>query len=114
MTTDGTLKSVSAIEAIGEPSAGLRAWELWLAQGAEDAGVGRSARTPGATSGVGAQFNLVDTRLSFEEDEETGKTLIKVNDAKTGEVLRQVPPEELLRLAAVLQRQMGLLVDKRR
>ncbi|MHB1417071.1 MAG: flagellar protein FlaG [Chloroflexota bacterium] len=114
MTTDGTLKSVSAIEAIGEPPAGLRAWELWLAQGSEDTGVNRSVRGPGTTAGADAQFSVADTRLSFEQDEQTGKTLIKVSDAKTGEVLRQVPPEELLRLAAVLQRQMGLLVDKRR
>ncbi len=34
--------------------------------------------------------------LEFSVDEESGKTIVKVLDSGTGDVIRQLPPEELL------------------
>lgn len=43
-----------------------------------------------------------DISLSFEVDKTTGRTVIKIMDKETDKVLRQLPPEELLELAASL------------
>lgn len=37
--------------------------------------------------------------LQFSIDEKTGRTVIKVLDSETKEVIRQIPPEEVLSLA---------------
>jgi len=45
--------------------------------------------------------HIVDARnrtLQFSKDEETGKTIIRVIDTKTEEVIRQIPPEEFLKM----------------
>lgn len=41
-----------------------------------------------------------NSRLSIKVDKETAKVIYQILDSETGEILRQVPPEELLRLAA--------------
>jgi len=50
-----------------------------------------------------------DRALQFEVDDVTGDTVIKVMDAATDEVIRQIPSEELLALA---RRMMQLHEDK--
>lgn len=53
-------------------------------------------------------------KLSFSVSEETGRTIIKVYDAETDELIRQIPPEETLRLAELIDSQPdGLFVQER-
>ncbi|QGX38290.1 flagellar protein FlaG [Permianibacter aggregans] len=47
-------------------------------------------------------FN-VKRSLRFEVDEQTGVTVITVKDSQTDEVIRQIPSEELLKLAQHIQ-----------
>ena len=42
--------------------------------------------------------------LRFSLDPETGTALIRIVDRATNEVLNQIPPEELLHMAAVLDK----------
>ena len=53
-----------------------------------------------------------NTRLSFSVDEGSGQTIIRISDRETGEVIREVPPSELLQLAARLAELVGLTVDE--
>lgn len=46
--------------------------------------------------------------LLFSVDKSTGGTLIKVVDQKTGQVLRQIPPEYMVQLAQALQKENHL------
>ncbi len=48
--------------------------------------------------------------LSFSLDDSTGKTIVKVSDAQTGEVIRQIPSEEMLELARSLDKLQGMLL----
>lgn len=48
--------------------------------------------------------------LEFSLDEETGKTIVKVIDATTNELIRQIPSEEMLDISRALNRLLGLLV----
>lgn len=49
-----------------------------------------------------------DLRFSFDDD--LNRTVIKVVDTKTDEVIRQIPAEEVLEIARSLNKLQGLLV----
>lgn len=52
--------------------------------------------------------------LSFSIEESTGRTVIKVYDAETDELIRQIPPEETIRLAEVIEDQnASLFIEER-
>lgn len=53
------------------------------------------------------QYN---NNLQFSVDESTGKNIIRVIDASTEEVIRQVPTEEVLVIARALDKLQGLLL----
>jgi flagellar protein FlaG len=46
-------------------------------------------------------------------DKDTGKTVIKIVDSQTNQVIRQIPSEELLAIARNLDRVEGLLLKQR-
>lgn len=50
--------------------------------------------------------------LSFSLDEEAGRLVIKITDAETGEVIRQIPPEEAVAIARSLEKLEGLLLPQ--
>jgi flagellar protein FlaG len=50
--------------------------------------------------------------LLFSGHEDTGQTVVRVVDKDTGKLIRQIPPQELLDLAAKLEDMMGMLFDK--
>ncbi len=52
-------------------------------------------------------------KLEFSIHEETGRTVVKIVDQDTGKVIKQLPPEELLDLAAKLEEMSGVLFDKK-
>jgi flagellar protein FlaG len=50
--------------------------------------------------------------LQFSLDESTGKVVVKVVDAATEQVIRQIPSEEALAISRSLERLQGLLLDQ--
>ncbi|MBE7459274.1 MAG: flagellar protein FlaG [Zoogloeaceae bacterium] len=52
----------------------------------------------------------VAQNLQFMVDGETGKTVIRVVDGATKEVIRQIPNEEVLAIARAMDRLQGLLL----
>lgn len=50
--------------------------------------------------------------LRFSVDHDTGRTVVRVTDANTQEVIRQIPAEEVLKLAKEIDRMQGLLFHK--
>jgi len=83
-------------------------------------GEGKGERTPPAdprskqeaTDAAIANMIASSTRLCFERHEITGKMVARLKDGTTGEVLRQVPPEEMLKIAEAIDKYLGLLVDR--
>ena len=49
--------------------------------------------------------------LQFSVDQETGRTVVTVRDSSTGEVIRQIPDIEALRIAQSLGSHPGTLLD---
>jgi flagellar protein FlaG len=59
-----------------------------------------------------AQVLQVDSQnVQFSMDDSTGKVLVKVVDAKTKLVLRQIPSEEMVEIAKSLDAVRGLLIN---
>ena len=51
----------------------------------------------------------VSQKLEFSVDKETDDIVVKVLDKESGEVIRQIPSEELLNIAKALDKLQGLL-----
>lgn len=55
----------------------------------------------------------VAPELQFSVDQDSGRTIIKVTDPATNELIRQIPAEEVLRLNKELDRLQGLLLNRK-
>jgi flagellar protein FlaG len=55
----------------------------------------------------------LDTKVDVRFEEGSSRTVIKVLDAETGEVLRQFPSEEILAFRRSMEQLVGVTVDKR-
>ena len=53
----------------------------------------------------------LNMNLKFSTDQETGKLVVSVVDPSNGEVLRQMPSEEALKVAEAIGRYQGMFVD---
>lgn len=51
--------------------------------------------------------------IRFSVDDETDKTVVKVVDSNTGEVIRQIPPESMLKLMHRIEKTLGLILDEK-
>ena len=51
--------------------------------------------------------------LAFSVDDSTGKTIVRITDAQTGEMIRQIPSEELLAIARSLDKMQGMLLQQK-
>jgi flagellar protein FlaG len=52
----------------------------------------------------------VNSDITFSQDDQTGKTIVKIVDTKTQTLLRQIPSEEAVELAKQLDKLQGLLL----
>lgn len=50
--------------------------------------------------------------LEIQVHEETGKIMVKIISKEDGKVVREVPPEEMLNLAARMEQMVGVLIDE--
>jgi flagellar protein FlaG len=50
--------------------------------------------------------------LQFAIHEATGRTMVTVRDESSGKVVREIPPSEILNLAARLDAMVGLIFDQ--
>ncbi len=57
------------------------------------------------------KFNLYDS-LYFQIHKETGQLMVVIKDVETGEVVKTVPPEELLNTLGNIKEAIGAIIDK--
>lgn len=58
------------------------------------------------------QAQQVRRNLEFSVDDVTNRTLIKVKDAETGEVIREIPPEDMMNIARSLSENSSSVLFK--
>jgi len=76
--------------------------------------VQRNLKSQAAAIAAQLQEYLQSTRrdIEFRVDADTGTQVVTVRDANTGEVIRQMPSEEVLRVLKSLNAPQGTLVDQ--
>ncbi|MCD6449116.1 MAG: flagellar protein FlaG [Thermotogaceae bacterium] len=56
---------------------------------------------------------IVNTEAEFKIDRDTGMIVVKIKNKETGEIIRQIPPEVMVKLAKTIDEFLGLLFDER-
>jgi flagellar protein FlaG len=65
-----------------------------------------------AVENANAYVQSVSTNLQFSLDEDSGRTVVRMVDTETQEVLRQFPSEEMLAISRSIDRMQGLLINR--
>ncbi len=60
---------------------------------------------------INQALKSLNDHLQFSVDDTTKNMVVKLIDGDTGKVLRQIPPEEILKLRAYYRQHEGLLVN---
>lgn len=68
-------------------------------------------RTRELAAELNKMMETANTKLTFVVDQQLKKAIIKVVDAETNKVIRQIPSEDSLRVARKVSRLMGILYD---
>ncbi len=68
-------------------------------------------QTQAVVDNVESFLKDLNTNLSFEIHEKTGRVVVKVVERNTKEVIREISPEDMLRLQEKLQEFRGVLFD---
>lgn len=55
---------------------------------------------------------LFNKQYSFSVDEDTNQYVIKIMDSDSGDVIRQIPPENLLKLSSRIGRMVGMFINQ--
>ena len=71
----------------------------------------QEAQQPEAGNPAPAAAIALNMNLKFSSDEKTGKLVVSVVNPSSGEVLRQMPSEEALKVAEAIGRYQGMFVD---
>ena len=61
---------------------------------------------------IQVMMDLRQRSVQFSTDNESGTNVVKVVDGESGDVIRQMPAEELLSFMRNLTRMMGTFIDK--
>jgi flagellar protein FlaG len=56
-------------------------------------------------------MKIIGTKISFSVDKGTKRIVIKVFDSETGEIIRQIPSEEMLQASQRITELVGILFD---
>jgi flagellar protein FlaG len=66
-----------------------------------------------AVERINEQLRAAAQNIRFSIDEDTGKTIVRVVNSDSGELIRQIPSEEVLAVSRSLERLQGLLLRQR-
>lgn len=79
----------------------------------QPAAVPRQGNIGAAVKDLNKSLQAVAPGVEFSIDEDSQRTVVKIVDQETKEVLRQVPTEEVLELAKALDKLQGLLIQQK-
>jgi flagellar protein FlaG len=70
-------------------------------------------RIESVTRQIDSFLRSMNKSLQFRLDESSGRMIVSICDAETGEVIRQVPGEEALRIAQDLENRLSGMLDEK-
>lgn len=66
-----------------------------------------------AIDNLNKKLEILNSQLRIEIDKDTGIKVVKVIDKQTNEVIRQIPPDAVLKIAKYLDEVTGLLFNEK-
>jgi len=105
---DGTIAKMKDVKSDGN-SAGKD-----LGPGSEEVSASREDELECITEEINKNILVFDRRIQFETYKDTNRIYVKVVDAETGKVIREIPPEQMLKLAQNLKEMIGIIFDEKR
>lgn len=78
---------------------------------AEETGDIKPEQVEAAVNQIQQFTQALAQHLKFSIDEDTGKTVVKIVDVQTQEIIRQIPSEEAIKIAGALGKIQGLLFN---
>lgn len=96
--------------AVPVPKQDAAAVAVAVAQAVAPKPVADVAQVERALQKIKAAVQPMAQNLQFSMDESSGKSVVRVVDTTTHEVIRQIPSEEVLKMAQELDRMQGLLL----
>ncbi len=69
------------------------------------------AKTEALVKDLNSALEKVDGDYSVSVDNETGMVVVRITDVKTGELVKQVPAQQLLDVSMNVEKIIGLLVN---
>lgn len=71
------------------------------------------AQVTQAVKSINKSMASLSADLEFSLDDDTHRTVVKVIDRQTNEVIRQIPTEEVLQISKALDQVQGLLIRQK-
>ncbi|MDX1367061.1 flagellar protein FlaG [Pseudomonas sp.] len=104
-------KANAAVTQVSPVAAAVKAAELDAEASKKESEEAAQARAPVEDAVIAIQSFVQSIRrdLNFTLDDSSGRVVVKVTDGASGEVIRQLPSEEALRLAESLEEVRSLL-----
>jgi flagellar protein FlaG len=62
---------------------------------------------------INEQLKSLNTSIQFSIDDKSDEVVVRIVDKESGEVIRQIPPESIVRLRDSLKDMSGLIVEKK-
>lgn len=62
---------------------------------------------------INEAVQMANKKFEFKVHEGTNRTMVKVIDRETEEIIREIPPEEILDLVDKMNELVGLMMDRR-
>ena len=75
-------------------------------------GAVRNEHLEQAVSKITEHYRSSGTQLSFRVDPDIGRVVVSVVDEQSGKILRQIPGEEVLRIARALHSSQAALIEE--
>ncbi|MDK2901914.1 MAG: flagellar protein FlaG [Thermosediminibacterales bacterium] len=66
-----------------------------------------------SVNAVNKTLEAIDKKYEFSIHEETDRPVVKVYDRNTGEIIKQIPPEEVLNILTKIRELIGIFIDER-
>lgn len=112
---DGRAILAGRVEPLKPQATGIPAWERGRIEATrtEPPWVEPSRAEPTEGEDATERTIAIFRDFHYRIDEVSGRIVVEVRDAVTGELIRQIPPEEMLRVLRSIRAFLGLRVDHR-
>jgi flagellar protein FlaG len=70
-----------------------------------------AARIEALVKDLNSALENVDGDYSVSVDSDTGMVIVRITDVETGEIVKQVPPQQVLDVSMSVEKIIGLLIN---